>query len=277
LLTTTPAPTYDRTDRTGHDPIDQDFDVLPGDRQAVAHVEQWFEELARTGDPDIRERIIHAYLGLAERLAERYRHSAEIPLEDLRQTARLGLVKAVDRYDPGRANPFVPYAVVTVRGELKRCLRDSSWRLRIPRGTKELALRVGKALDELPQQLGRHPTVADLADHLGLDATEVQQALSAHRSRSAVSLDHPVGTEGGTNLGELLADEPSRTEVEDLLSLPVLLGRLPEREARIVRLRFDEELTQDQIAARVGISQMHVSRLLRRALDRMRTQLVDVA
>ena len=201
---------------TGAPPDPDALEVRPEDEVAVQRVEQWFRDYAQNRDPVLRERIILAYLGLADRLAERYRSNRAVPLEDLRQVARLGLVKAVDRYQPERANPFIPYAVATVVGELKRHLRDASWRLRVPRGTKDLALRLCRAIDELPQQLGHSPTV------------------------------------------------------------PELIGRLPERERRIVLMRYVEELTQDEIAARMRISQMHVSRLLRRAIERMRCQLVDL-
>ena len=140
------------------------LEVRPEDEVAVQRVEQWFRDYAQSRDPVLRERIILAYLGLADRLAERYRSNRAVPLEDLRQVARLGLVKAVDRYQPERANPFIPYAVATVVGELKRHLRDASWRLRVPRGTKDLALRLCRAIDELPQQLGHSPTVPELAE-----------------------------------------------------------------------------------------------------------------
>ena len=139
----------------GVDPIDplapgaspETLEVRPEDEVAVQRVEQWFRDFAQSRDPVLRERIILAYLGLADRLAERYRSNRAVPLEDLRQVARLGLVKAVDRYQPERANPFIPYAVATVVGELKRHLRDASWRLRVPRGTKDLALRLCRAID----------------------------------------------------------------------------------------------------------------------------------
>ena len=141
-------------------------DVLPGDERAVDRVEGWFRQYAATRDPGIREQIIVAYLGLADRLAERYRSSRGASPEDLRQTARVGLVAAVDRYDPDYGNPFVPYAVACVVGEIKRYLRDTSWRIHVSRPVKERSLRVCKALDELPPTLGRSPTVAELAAYL---------------------------------------------------------------------------------------------------------------
>jgi RNA polymerase sigma-B factor len=265
-------------DRAGPPDADVPFETLevrPEDELAVQRVEQWFRAFVKDRDPALRERIILAYLGLADRLAERYRGNRAVPLEDLRQVARLGLVKAVDRYQPERSNPFIPYAVATVVGELKRHLRDASWRLRVPRGTKDLALRLCRAVDELPQRLGHSPTVAELAAHLGTREDEVLEAIEVAQTRSAPSLDQPAGEDGEAVLGDFVVDRRHREELEDLLVLPELLGRLPERERRIILLRYVEELTQDEIAARMRISQMHVSRLLRRAIERMRGQLVE--
>jgi RNA polymerase sigma-B factor len=266
----------DHADRSRPFPsADVVFDVRPDDELAVQRVEGWFHEYASTGDRDIRERIILAYVGLSDRLAERYRGNRAASLEDLRQVARLGLVKAVDRYEPERANPFIPYAIATVVGEIKRYLRDSSWRLRVPRGTKDLTLRLCRAVDELPQRLGHSPTVAELAEHLGVSEEEVLEAIEVAQTRSAPSLDQPAGEEGDAVLGDFVVDSSAREEVENLLVLPSLVRALPERERRIVVMRYVEELTQDQIAERLGISQMHVSRLLRRAIGRMRAELVD--
>jgi RNA polymerase sigma-B factor len=267
----------------GADPLDpadaggspDTLEVRPQDEVAVQRVEQWFRVYAQDHDPVLRERIILAYLGLADRLAERYRSNRAVALEDLRQVARLGLVKAVDRYQPERANPFIPYAVATIVGELKRHLRDASWRLRVPRGTKDLALRLCRAIDELPQQLGHSPTVAELAEHLEAGLEEVIEAIEAAQTRSAPSLDQPAGEDGEAVLGDFVVDKRHKEELEDLLVLPELIGRLPERERTIIMLRYVQELTQDEIAARMQISQMHVSRLLRRAIERMRGQLVD--
>ena len=253
------------------------IDVLPGDEAAIQRVEEWFQRYAETGDPVLRERIIVAYLGLADRLAERYRGSRGASPEDLRQTARVGLVAAVDRYDPGYGNPFVPYAVACVVGEIKRYLRDTSWRVHVSRPVKERALRLCRALDELPHSLGRSPTVAELAGHLGLSEEETLEAMEVAHSRSELSLDQQVGDDGDTSLGDLVRAPGPREELEDLLLLPKLIDRLPATEREIVVLRFFHELDQYAIAARVGCSQMHVSRLLRRALGRLRTQLLPSA
>ena len=249
-------------------------DVLPGDAQAVNRVEAWFRQYRATGDPALREQIIVSYLGLADRLAERYRGSRGVTPEDLRQTARVGLVAAVDRYDPDYGNPFVPYAVACVVGEIKRSLRDTSWRVHVSRPVKERALRLCKALDELPHALGRSPTMPELAAHLGLSEEETLEAIEVAHTRSEVSLDQQVGEEGDTSLGDRLPAAAPREELEDLLLLPGLVDSLPEPEREIVVLRFFHDLDQYDIAARVGCSQMHVSRLLRRALGRLRTQLL---
>jgi RNA polymerase sigma-B factor len=249
-------------------------DVLPGDERAVSRVEDWFRQYADTRDPAVRERIIVAYLGLADRLADRYRSSRGVTPEDLRQTARVGLVAAVDRYDPGYGSPFVPYAVACVVGELKRCLRDTSWRVHVSRPAKERSLRVLKALDELPHTLGRSPTVAELAGHVGLSEEDALEAIEVAHTRQEVSLDQQVGEDGDTSLGDRLPAAPPREEPEDLLLLPGLVDSLPEPERQIVVLRFFHDLDQYEIAGRVGCSQMHVSRLLRRALDRLRAQLL---
>jgi RNA polymerase sigma factor (sigma-70 family) len=172
------------------------IEVRPDDESAVQRVEQWFHDYAENRDPAVRERIILAYLGLADRLADRYRGNRAVSLEDLRQVARLGLIKAVDRYQPQRANPFVPYAVATVVGELKRHLRDASWRLRVPRGTKDLTLRLCRAVEELPQRIGRSPTIAELAEFLDASEEQVLEAIEVAQTRSAPSLDQPAGEEG---------------------------------------------------------------------------------
>jgi len=249
--------------------------VRPGDQDAANAVEEWLQDYATSRDPRLRERIILAYLGLADRLAGRFRESRGTTPEDLRQTARAGLIAAVDRYDPGFGNPFIPYAVACVVGELKRHLRDTSWRLHVPRPLKEQALRTSQAADELHQRLGRSPTSGELAEHLEVGEEEVLEALAAAGSRRDVSLDQPVGNELDGSLGDLVAAPAAREEPEDLLVLPGMVAALPQLEREVITLRFFQELDQYEIAARVGYSQMHISRLQRRALARMRAQLVE--
>jgi RNA polymerase sigma-B factor len=250
-------------------------EVRPGDQEAATEVEAWLRVYATSRDPQLRERIILAYLGLADRLASRFRRSRGISHEDLIQTARAGLIAAIDRYDPDYGTPFVPYAVACVVGEVKRYLRDTSWRLQVPRPLKEQALRLAKAADELHQQLGRSPTTQELAEQHELAEEEVFEALAVLSSRWEVSLDQPAGGEADRCLGELVAAPAAREEPEDLLALPGLVARLPELEREVIVLRFFQDLDQDTIAARVGFSQMHVSRLQRRALARMRAQLIE--
>jgi RNA polymerase sigma-B factor len=251
------------------------LDVRPGDQAAATKVEGWLQAYATSRDPQLREQIILAYLGLADRLASRYQHSAGTTPEDLIQTARAGLIAAVDRYDPGYGTPFVPYAVACVVGELKRHLRDTSWRLHMSRTLKEQALQLCQAADALHQRLGRSPTMLELAERLEVGEEEALEALAAVSSRREVSLDQPAGTDPNLRLGDLVAAPAAREEPEDLLALPGLVSALPELEREVIVLRFFDELDQDTIAARVGFSQMHVSRLQRRALARMRAQLVE--
>ncbi len=251
------------------------IDVRPGDQTAVDTVEAWLQAYASSRDPQLRQRIILAYLGLADRLANRYRHSRGTTREDLTQSARAGLIAAIDRYDPAKGSAFVPFAVACVVGELKRHLRDSSWRLHVPRTLKEQALRLCGAADKLYQRLGRSPTTPELAEELGMGEEEVLEALTAVSSRREVSLDEPADAEAGPPLRELVMAPDAGEELEDLLALPGMVAALPELEREVIVLRFFQDLDQDAIAARVGYSQMHVSRLQRRALGRMRAQLVQ--
>jgi RNA polymerase sigma-B factor len=250
-------------------------DVRPGNQDAATAVEGWLQAYATSRDPKLRERIILAYLGLADRLANRYRHSRGSTPEDLTQTARAGLITAIDRYDPDNGTPFVPYAVACVVGELKRHLRDTSWRLHVPRSLKEQALRLCRAADELHQRWGRSPTMSELAEHLLVGEEEALEALAAVTSRREVSLDQPAGADPNVRLGDLVAAPGAKEEPEDLLALPGLVAGLPELEREVIVLRFFQELDQDTIAARVGCSQMNISRLQRRALARMHAQLVE--
>ena len=207
------------------------LDVRPGDQEAATAVEGWLGEYATSRDPVLREQIILAYLGLADRLANRYRHSRGSTPEDLRQTARAGLVAAIDRYDPAKGSSFVPFAVACVVGELKRHLRDTSWRLHVPRPLKERALRLCRAADELHQRWGRSPTSSELAEQLGLGEEEVLEGLAAMSSRQEVSLDQPVG-DADLRLGDLVTAPGAREEPEDLMVLPGLVSVLPESSAR---------------------------------------------
>ncbi|HEX2071082.1 MAG TPA: SigB/SigF/SigG family RNA polymerase sigma factor [Thermoleophilaceae bacterium] len=218
-----------------------------------------------------REDMITSLLPLARRLASRYRHSGEAQ-EDLEQVAYLGLVKAVDRYEPERG-PLVRYAVPTILGELRRHFRDKGWGTHVPRSVQENLLEVTAATDKLLTQLGRTPTTHEIAGATGISSEDVIYALDAARSYTPAALDAPLaGDETESRaLGETLG---SADEHYELVELGQAIGPafrvLPEREQTIVRLRFFEDLTQSEIAERVGISQMHVSRLIRKALEAMR-------
>ncbi|MFL6187435.1 MAG: sigma-70 family RNA polymerase sigma factor [Actinomycetes bacterium] len=256
-------------------PTDEVVDVRPGDRVAETAGASWLLEYAVSRDPVLRERIILAYLSLADRLAARYRHSRGTTPEDLTQTARAGLIAAIDRYDPAKGAAFVPFAVACVVGELKRYLRDTGWRAHVPRPRKEQVLRLYQTADELHQTLGRAPTTRELADHLQLTEEELLETWAAAQSQIGLSLDRPAGDDTEVSMGDLVAAPGPREEPEDLLVLPGLLADLPELERQIIVLRYFQDLNQDAIAARLGYSQMRVSRLLRRALARMRMQLVE--
>ncbi|MFL5881880.1 MAG: sigma-70 family RNA polymerase sigma factor [Actinomycetota bacterium] len=256
-------------------PTDEVVDVRPGDRVAETAGASWLLEYAVSRDPVLRERIILAYLSLADRLAARYRHSRGTTPEDLTQTARAGLIAAIDRYDPAKGAAFVPFAVACVVGELKRYLRDTGWRAHVPRPRKEQVLRLYQTADELHQTLGRAPTTRELADHLGLTEEELLETWAAAQSQIGLSLDRPAGDDTDASMGDLVAAPGPREEPEDLLVLADLIAELPELERQVIVLRFYQDLDQDDIAARIGYSQMQVSRLLRRALARMRTQLLE--
>jgi RNA polymerase sigma-B factor len=224
----------------------------------------------------IRDRAITAWLPLARHLARRFDGRGE-QLDDLTQIATIGLIKAVDRFDPGYGNDFASYAVPTVVGEIKRHFRDHTWDVRVPRRLQELKLDINNATAALAQSLGRSPTVADLAAYLKRSEEEIIEGLDSARAYSAVSLQSLVGTgEDGTELGDLFGAEDPELRIAELrTSLGPALAGLPPREQQIVVLRFFGNLTQTQIAERVGVSQMHVSRLLTKSLAVLRGNLAN--
>jgi RNA polymerase sigma-B factor len=226
----------------------------------------------RHGDMRAREELIQRFLPLARKLAGRYVHSGE-PYEDLVQVACVGLLKAVDRYDPERESGFVRYAVPTMLGELKRHFRDKGWSVRVPRAKQELVVKVSDALGSLPAKLGRSPRPRDVAEALGVSVEEVLEAMEAATAYEATSLDAPRpgdDQDDGWTLGESVASDERGYELVDIdEALGDTLRAMSERDRIIVRLRFEHDLTQAEIASHLGISQMHVSRLLRRSLDRL--------
>ncbi|WP_260729313.1 RNA polymerase sigma factor SigF [Dactylosporangium roseum] len=223
-----------------------------------------------------RTRLIELYIPLAEYLARRFRNRGE-QFDDLVQVANLGLIKSVDGYDPTRGAAFTSYAIPMIVGELKRHFRDKGWDVRVPRRLQELRLEISKVSGDLAQDLGRSPTVTDLATRLNVSEEEIIEGLDCGQAYRALSLDAPVGDAGdsGANgLGDLLGGEdPDMRNVENREALRPLLAKLPEREQKIIAMRFHGNLTQSQIAAELGISQMHVSRLLAGALRSLRAQL----
>jgi RNA polymerase sigma-B factor len=224
----------------------------------------------------IRERLIELYLPLAEYLARRFRNRGE-PLDDLAQVANLGLIKSVDGYDLTRGAAFTSYAIPMIVGELKRHFRDKGWDVRVPRRLQELRLEITKATSELAQRLGRSPTVADIAGHLGVSEEDVIEGLDSGHAYRALSLHAPVASdEATTELADLLGGvDPDLEGVEDREALRPLIAKLPQREQRIIAMRFFGNMTQSQIAGELGISQMHVSRLLSHALGVLREGLLN--
>ncbi|MFL5818509.1 MAG: SigB/SigF/SigG family RNA polymerase sigma factor [Conexibacter sp.] len=225
----------------------------------------------RTGDARARDRAIEQYLPLARRLAGRYHHRQE-SFEDLVQVASLGLVKAVERWDPARGTRFTSFAVPTITGELRRHFRGTSWTLHVPRGVQEDALRVRDAAGRLTHRLGRAPRVSELAAETGLDAEAISEALHARAVQATASLDQPTGTheDRDATLGELIGDEDDRFDlVEQQADVAPLLRALPRREREVLFLRFAQDMTQSEIAEQIGCSQMQVSRILRRTIAQL--------
>lgn len=224
----------------------------------------------------LRDELVRGHLPVAQHIARRFSRRGE-PEEDLEQVATLGLINAVDRYDPERGTDFLSYAVPTITGEVRRHFRDQAWSMRVPRRLKDLNVTLSSAMSSMSQTLGRAPNAAELADYLDIGKEEVLEALEASNAYRSGSLD------------EMLVDDPDSGTVSDLLgeadaaleqveyqqTLTPLLERLPQRERTIIKLRFFGNMTQSQIAEQVGISQMHVSRLLARTLSQLRTELDD--
>ena len=221
---------------------------------------------------DARERaaLVERFMPLARSLAARYRHTSE-SLDDLVQVASVGLLKAIDRYDPARGYAFSSFAVPTILGELRRHLRDHSWSIHVPRDLQELGQRLGPAADELTAALGRPPTVAELAERLGVTEEQVLDARQATAAHTPASLDQPVNDDGQpAALGDLLgSDDRELARVEDTVLVEHYLAHLPARSRELLRLRFTSDLKQHEIGAILGISQMHVSRLIRQSLEQL--------
>ena len=237
--------------------------------------DELWRRFAESRDPAIREELIRRNMPFAKRLALRYRGASE-SFDDLLQVANLGLLNAVDRFDPERGIPFTAFASPTILGELKRHFRDRVWTVRVPRGLHDRMAEVDKAITELTKQLQRSPTVGEIAARLEVEQTDVLEVMEANHNRRPLSLDRPAGPEDSEESAptEWIGEEDEGFElVEGRIALDTALPHLDERERLVLRLRFVEDMTQSQIAEQIGHSQMHVSRILRRALVRIREQI----
>ena len=237
-----------------------------------------FRTYASRRERAVRNQLVERHMGLAVHIANRYRRSS-MSDDDLRQVAMVGLVKAVDRFDPDFGSPFSAFAGRTIEGELKRHFRDLSWVVRVPRSAKELHLHVRRAIEELSQQIGRSPSVDEIAAHLAIDRDDVLRGLSASAAYNVDTLDGGGGDgtsdEARVRQSALATTEAGFENSENRQVVAELLERLPDREREIVRLRFYERMSQAEIGEVMGISQMHVSRLLRRSFDEMRQWVAD--
>ena len=231
-----------------------------------------FTRLAQRQDAALRDQLVERYLPLARQLARRYQRPDE-PLDDLMQVDALGLVKAIDRFDVSREIAFSSYAVPTILGEIKRHFRDRTWAVRVPRDLQELALKVDRIVAELTRELHRQPSVGEIAARADASEEQVLEALEAGAAHHSTSLDAPRGSEaeGGETLGDALGDDEGGFEVaEQRATLDRLLRTITPREREVLRLRFEEDLTQAEIGEIVGVSQMQVSRIIRQAVTRLR-------
>lgn len=235
-----------------------------------------FERLAETEPGSVahavaRDALINRCIPLADHIARKFSGRGE-PFDDLSQVARVGLVHAVDRFDLSRGSNFLSFAVPTIMGEVRRYFRDNTWAMRVPRRVKETHLRIGAAVDQLSQRLGRSPTAKEIAAELDVDPDEVTQAVIAGNAYQPTSIDAAsIGRDSDASLLDTLGEEESQFDrVEEYIAVRPLLAGLPERERRILTMRFFESMTQTQIASQLGISQMHVSRILAKTLARLR-------
>ncbi len=254
----------------------------PAGDSTYQHLAALFVELAELPEHNrrrekLRDRLVEGHLPVAQHIARRFAHRGE-PLDDLEQVATLGLINAVDRFEPDRGVDFLSYAVPTITGEVRRHFRDQGWAMRVPRSLKDLHVTLGAAMSELSQQLGRAPTATELAHHLDLPREQVVEGLEAANAYRGKSLDSLLVDQDGSSgtLADAIGTADYELErVEYREALAPLLAELTERERTILMLRFFGNMTQTQIAERVGISQMHVSRLLAHTLATLREGLAE--
>jgi RNA polymerase sigma-B factor len=248
--------------------------VDPDSREARTRADRLLLQRAHAGDQLAREQLVQRFLPLARQLARRYQRGGEA-LDDLIQVASLGLLKAIDRFDPTRESAFSSFAVPTILGELKRHFRDKGWSVRVPRDLQELAVRLEPTSEALSRELGHVPTLVELAKRLDVTVEQVLEAREAAGAYRAVSLDRPrdEDDESGDGIGAAFGVEDAGfSEAEDAATVAHLMRVLSERERAVLRLRFSEDLTQAEIGARIGVSQMHVSRIIRQAIARLREE-----
>lgn len=233
--------------------------------------DELLKRYAETRDPILRDQLFDRWTPLARQLARRYGRASE-PFEDLLQVASIGLLKALNGYDPSRGKAFSSYAVPTIMGELKRYFRDRTWSVRMPRSLQELAMKVEQARDKLSSELGRSPSIGEIAEATGASEEQVLEALQAGDAYHATSLDaQRTDDDDGYSIGDALGGNDEGFELaEHRALLGSVLSELDDRDREILRLRFEEDLTQQEIAGIVGVSQMQVSRLLRRSLTALR-------
>ena len=237
-------------------------------------VRRLLREFARTRDPKIRERLVELNSDLVRYIARRFVNRGE-PLEDIEQVGFVGLIQAIERFDPSLENEFSTFATPTIMGEIRRYFRDRSWSVRVPRRLQENLMRVNAASQQLQADLGRVPTVAEIGARVGLEPDEVLAALEVSPAQRSISLEAPglVGGEDGVTLGDRLGrDDENLERVEMKEVLDRVMQHLTPRERKILALRFVEQLPQTEVAKRLGISQMHVSRLQRAAVDHLRRE-----
>lgn len=246
---------------------------------ATDDLRQLFQRWQQDRDETAQEALVLRFMPLARNLARRYDRSSE-PFDDLLQVASVGLLKAINRFDPERGYSFPSFAVPTILGEMRRYFRDCGWSVHMPRGDQERALKVREAQETLTAEQGRAPTVNQISVYLEIDQEQVIDALQAGQAYETLSLDAPrTGAEGDTvSYGDSIGDDDERYELVELdATVVAALKHIPARERAMLRMRFVEDLTQTEIAQRVGISQMQVSRLLRRSLDQLRALTRDGA
>lgn len=245
----------------------------PGADEQLADERALLRRYAQDPTPAVREELVERFMPLARRLASRYAGGAE-PFDDLLQVASVGLVKSIDRYDPERGTAFSTFAVPTILGELKRHFRDRGWSVHVPRDVQERILKVERATSELPARLGRAPTVADIAEQLEVSEEEVLEAMHASLGHHSISMEAtsagPDGDEPAPLRERLGTEDLGFDTVEYGVAIGETLDEISDRDRKILHLRFAEDLTQSEIAERVGVSQMHVSRILRATLQRLR-------